>query len=128
MYHTDSHALEQDTRYSRVFVSKEFYYFGEEIVDIPARFRYVIHRAQSLKYVRAPDRTRPFIRWLTLAYPPGVHGLPRHREGAALCERGADQKLLFALQFCGGQRTVRIRHLRNGVRGDMAELPMPCSS
>ena len=85
VHHTEPAALEKDTKYSKVYISKEFYYFGEGMIEIPKSLEYVAHSTQGLKYVRDWEQVQAFVDWLTSNYSPGIHGSPRHRDEDERC-------------------------------------------
>ena len=59
-------------------ISRHFYYFGRKAVEIPDRFRPIIHQTQGEKYKPNAHLLLPFVKWLeALGYTPNkVHGNP----------------------------------------------------
>jgi hypothetical protein len=89
VHHLGDAALDRDTRYSRVYIADMFYYFGENMIDIPGFLRFVLHSTQGLKYVRDADQVQQFIAWLMANYRAGRRGSPRHQEESVRDTAGA---------------------------------------
>jgi len=60
-----------------VFISKHFYYFGDQKVQIPEYLLGVIWGRQGIRYV-PESLADKFVIWLEGAYPPGRLGVPAH--------------------------------------------------
>ena len=60
-----------------VFVSKRFYYFGENPVVIPSRLERVVRKVQGIQYTEG-HLADDFMTWLEANYTPGIHGSPRN--------------------------------------------------
>ena len=86
VHHIEAGALTKDTQYSRVFIAREFYYFGDEMIEIPAELQYIIHGTQGLKYVRDESRIESFVEWLKTNYSEGLNGNPTHKESGKSCQ------------------------------------------
>ena len=56
-------------------VSRSFYYFGANAIDIPERFKHFEKKGPGFRYVDPAD-FRPFLEWLKKEYKPGKHGEP----------------------------------------------------
>ena len=59
-----------------VFVSKRFYYFGENPVVIPSRLERIVRKVQGIQYTEG-HLADDFMTWLEANHPPGIHGSPR---------------------------------------------------
>lgn len=78
--------LRRDTRSNRVLVSSDFYYFGNNAVEVPAiaRFsgRHDICRPGRGHMFNYPDQlTHSFLRWLKSEMTPGISGEPANWRG-----------------------------------------------
>ena len=69
----------QDTKYPRVFIAEEFYYFGENAPPIPTQFSEIIRKSQGCRCSYPSALLSSFLEWLQNTYSPGMHGLPRDR-------------------------------------------------
>ena len=56
-------------------VSRHFYYFGANAIDIPERFKHFQKKGPGFRYVD-PVQFRSFLEWLTKKAEPGKHGEP----------------------------------------------------
>jgi hypothetical protein len=84
LFHGKEH-FKTDTSINRVLISKTFYYFGKESVEIPEKFRSVIVTTQGHKTLKPNppnsnkrDIVPPFLEWLQGKFEQGVHGDPAH--------------------------------------------------
>ncbi len=69
--------LEVDTGGKTVLISKTFYYFGDNAVNIPKQFWQVCSEGRSMKGPSIPIKTADrFIQWLQNVHDIGVHGDP----------------------------------------------------
>lgn len=76
-------SIDKDTRKPRVFISDDFYYFGENAVDIPAEFAPLIRDRQGCRCEYPEDVAAGFVSWLRDSYALGIHGQPRDRRSYA---------------------------------------------
>jgi hypothetical protein len=77
--------LDQDTQYPAVFVSKHFYYFGENAPAVPREFASLIWGRCGCKCSHVGETAEGFVAWLRATFSPGVLGNPRDLErGQAL--------------------------------------------
>ena len=58
-------------------MSKHFYYFGDQRVDIPEKFVKVIWDRQGIHYTRDHQLADGFVKWLEANHQPGVLGKPQ---------------------------------------------------
>ncbi len=80
------HGKEQyksDTSINRVLISKTFYYFGKEAVEIPDKFSSTVVAVQGHKTLKpnSPNSNKRdivplFLEWLQKNFDQGVHGEP----------------------------------------------------
>ncbi len=70
--------LTRDTGGEFVLISKNFYYFGEEAITIPAEFAPVIcTNARNMAFAQPQEVVDEFIQWLSNNYEKGIiHGDP----------------------------------------------------
>jgi hypothetical protein len=80
IHHGDPASRAQDTKYSAVYIAKEYYYFGENSEEIPPWASALIRNGQSLKYTTDPSLVMRFQRWLRNSFSVGIHGEPMDRE------------------------------------------------
>lgn len=59
-----------------VFVSQQFYYFGENPVAIPSRLERIVRKVQGIQYTDG-HLADDFMIWLEANHAPGIHGTPR---------------------------------------------------
>lgn len=74
---------DRDTRCDRVLLSKTFYYFGDQCIDIPDEFSDIrlsdTDMRGNMKYTDLEGQDAiimAFIEWLAANYEPGIHGDP----------------------------------------------------
>ncbi len=84
LFHGKEH-FKTDTSINRVLISKTFYYFGKEAIEIPDKFSAVAHTTQGHKTLKPnpPNSNKRdivplFLDWLQEKFEPGVHGEPMH--------------------------------------------------
>jgi len=85
-WHAGSLALEQDTRYPRVFVAERFWYLGRKAMPVPERFR-AMFGGRGLRKNHPPGLAPAFKNWVSSTLPEGVSAKPRDLESAAPCVR-----------------------------------------
>lgn len=69
--------LEVDTGGENVLISQEFYYFGDNAILIPSRFREVCSEGRNMKSTSIPIKVADnFIQWLKSEHKVGIHGDP----------------------------------------------------
>jgi len=78
-YHDNGEDRRKDLKYPYVYVSTNFYYFGENAIRIPVQFEKLIWRRWNCKCDHDPQLMSDFIGWLKREHEPGMHGMPRHR-------------------------------------------------
>lgn len=71
--------LDQDTRYSKVYVSERFIYLGRKAAELPREFQSLL-RARGCKKRHAPAIVSAFLKWATSTFHKGMHALPNHCE------------------------------------------------
>ena len=74
---------DRDTKSDKVLLSKTFYYFGDNCIDIPEKFSYINLKQNDMrgnKYYRdledEDDKINAFAEWLDNTYGVGIHGDP----------------------------------------------------
>ena len=77
--------VKSDTSINRVLISKTFYYFGKEAIDIPNKLNSIVHTRQghtTFKPVPESSNKRDivplFLNWLQENFKEGIHGEPAH--------------------------------------------------
>ena len=76
IYHRDPEIVEKDLKHPFVFISNEFYYFGDKAVEIPAKFQDLVWKRQGCKSIHPPEIVKAFLTWLQKSLKPGVLGNP----------------------------------------------------
>jgi hypothetical protein len=76
-FHLEPGLFQRDTKHPYVFVSKNFFYFGETVAKTPAQFESLIHRGRGCKCRHDPATVEKFLAWLQSTFEPGVAGEPR---------------------------------------------------
>lgn len=77
-YHNDENEQNKDKYGNRVFIGKQFVYFGKKAIDFPsAEFYNCLPRTKGIKYLRNTDPLyQDFLKW-SKALGSGVKGNPR---------------------------------------------------
>lgn len=75
-YHQDN--LEQDTKKPFVFIGENFWYFGENRIEVPKEFGSLIGGI-GIRVSHDENIKNEFINWVIQNHAPGCHGLPRDR-------------------------------------------------
>jgi len=77
--HSEKH-IKADISVNRVLISKTFYYFGAEAVEIPKKFRSLIQTTQGHKRIKPTsgkyEIVTALIDWLQNSFDQGIHGEP----------------------------------------------------
>ncbi|MCB9434387.1 MAG: hypothetical protein H6668_20650 [Ardenticatenaceae bacterium] len=76
-YHATPEKMAQDLKHPTAFISKHFYYFGENAIVMPPDFLDLLQRRQGCKCNHSPQLVKAFVIWLEQNYDMGVHGEPR---------------------------------------------------
>jgi len=72
-FHEDK--FEKDTKYPKVFISNNFYYFGENSIEkFPKNFPHLIHKGRKFTYLEDEESIERFISWLKKNYTKGRNG------------------------------------------------------
>lgn len=84
LFHHKEH-FKTDTSINRVLISKNFYYFGKEAVEIPDKLSSVIQTTQGVKTLKPAAKNSnkyeivpTFLEWLQGNFEQGIHGAPTH--------------------------------------------------
>ena len=80
LYHATPEERAKDLKHPFVYISREFYYFGDHAPLIPDLFTPLVWRRQGTKCKHAPDLVSQFIAWLRGTYQPGLRGQPRDKD------------------------------------------------
>jgi hypothetical protein len=75
-FHNYPEARSQDTQHPIVFISQNYYYFGENARTIPKRFAGLLWERCGCKCHRS-EKAEAFVEWLETNFTPGVLGNPR---------------------------------------------------
>ncbi|MFO7956077.1 MAG: hypothetical protein R6X33_03140 [Candidatus Brocadiia bacterium] len=78
-FHTTERELRQDLRHPTVFVAEEFYYFGEDAVVLPERFRPLLWDRQGCSCKHDAGLVSRFLNWVRGNHDRGVQAPPAHR-------------------------------------------------
>lgn len=78
----DVEVFTKDTFGDTVFVSVEFYYFGENAPAFPEPYQSIAQTRQGTK-TACPEVAGAFVDWLRVNFKSGVHGKPKHWRDAA---------------------------------------------
>lgn len=79
LYHwTQAHTI-KDTKHPTVYISKHYYYFGENAVKLPKKYRSLLKDKQGVTCKHDPKTVDSFLKWINQNYKPGIHGKPRDR-------------------------------------------------
>lgn len=74
---TNEAHLKSDLKGEKVLISKSFYYFGDNHIEIPKRFLEICSNGRSVKSVSIPTKVADnFMRWLQKNHSEGIHGDP----------------------------------------------------
>ena len=81
--------LVRDTKVNIVAISQDFYYFGNNAIQIPEEYLDVCSEGRNMKGPGIPkEASSGFIEWLTFNYDLGIHGDPinwvKHLDSAKL--------------------------------------------
>ncbi len=79
-HHNTEELFYKDTKNPFVFISKHFYYFGENAKIIESAYSSLIWTRQGCKCDHNLDVVRAFCDWLKANYRPGIHGIPIDRD------------------------------------------------
>lgn len=71
----DKH-IKTDTKGKNAIIAEVFYYFGENAIEIPSKYKNVIHSTQGEKIVKPEELGFEFIIWLEKNFKTGIHGDP----------------------------------------------------
>ncbi len=91
-FHTTPEEMEQDLRHPRVFVSEEFYYYGEDALPMPEPFRALLWQRHGCSCRHDPEVVAGFIGWLRDTQRPASNGLPADRRFTKLRYRRANRE------------------------------------
>lgn len=85
IHHRSSSQNDQDLKHPFVNIARQFFYFGEEAVPIPARFDRLVWRRHGAKYRHDPAVSAAFIQWIQAKHETGRHGEPAHNSERLEC-------------------------------------------
>lgn len=71
--------LNRDTAVDHVLIANEFFYFGKNAIDVPAKYSSLIHKGRAHKISEHAIVTE-FIEYMSKNYDTGVAGTPFSRE------------------------------------------------
>lgn len=84
-YHYSKEDLRKDTKHPYAFVSKHFYYLGNDAIQTPKQFDSLIWKKQGCKYNHDATIVINFLKWLDKNHSPGRHGEPMDGEMESKC-------------------------------------------
>jgi len=80
----------KDVRGNKVFVGKRFVYFGDNAVNLTAKFAKFLPTGQGIKYLKAESEDfAAFRKWASPRLKLGRLGMPRDWQGTVECGVGA---------------------------------------
>lgn len=91
LFHRDAGSRQQDTDHPHVYVSRHYYYFGENAVVLPDQLRGLIRGRQGTKCSHPDALVLAFVNWLESEHSLGVHGNPRDLDWARSFMRREEQ-------------------------------------
>jgi len=68
--------MKTDLGGKNVLVSSRFFYFGENAIPVPPKFRALVHKGRAHSCHFPPTLIQRFLKWLCENYEPGLHGTP----------------------------------------------------
>jgi hypothetical protein len=83
-FHKKWELFAKDTKHPHVFIAKHFYYFGDQSIESPQKFKSLIFARQGCKSKHDPDVVGGFISWLESTYRPGVAADAEPRDSAVV--------------------------------------------
>lgn len=76
LHRDDKEIIRKDIHNPYVFISENFYYFGEKAIIIPDEFLDLIYRKRGIKCSFDQATVEGFLIWLQKNHTPGIHGNP----------------------------------------------------
>ncbi|MBU3055422.1 hypothetical protein [Pseudomonas indica] len=77
--------LRQDTRHPKVFISKHFWYFGREAIELPSRYAKLVG-TRGIRVNHPVELVDSFMGWLNRMDRKGQIGMPREMETRTCCK------------------------------------------
>lgn len=71
--------LSIDTRIDRVLISREYYYFGNNAIDIPDEYLWVINKGIGHGVVKEEEKIGDFLNYIRKNFEIGINGVPYSR-------------------------------------------------
>lgn len=68
--------LERDTKTDRVLIATEYYYFGNNSIDIPCQFETLIGRGRNHRIIKNEEVIASFCAYIKANYQIGIYGTP----------------------------------------------------
>lgn len=72
--------LKHDTKTDRVLISKRFYYFGNNAIDLPNKFSTLIGKGRNHRVCKETTLINNFIKYISERYILGINGVPSGRK------------------------------------------------
>mgnify|MGYP000484177426 CR=1 FL=1 len=72
--------LNRDTQTDRVLVATQFYYFGNNAIEIPKEFNYLIGSGRNHRIYQDEEKINKFVAFISENYEVGIHGIPYSRK------------------------------------------------
>lgn len=82
--------LNRDTQTNRVLIATEFYYFGENAINVPTEFDSLIWRNIGYKTCKDEMLIENFIQYIRQHFENGIHGTPYSRRKGAFIYYGGN--------------------------------------
>lgn len=82
--------LNRDTQANRVLIATEFYYFGENAINVPSEFDSLIWRNIGYKTCNDKILIEKFVEYIRQHFDSGIHGTPYSRKKGAFIYYGGN--------------------------------------
>jgi len=85
IHHNTAEDRAKDIKHPYVYVGDQFYYFGENAVDIPSQFHGLLWQRRGCNCTHPEVLVVQFLEWLRDTFESGVHGDPKDRVISERC-------------------------------------------
>lgn len=82
--------LNRDTQANRVLIAREFYYFGNNAIEVPMEFSTLIWKNIGYKIYNDEILVGKFIDYIRQHFEMGIHGVPYSRENGTFIHYGGN--------------------------------------
>lgn len=84
--------LEHDTQTNRVLIATEFFYFGNNAIEIPNEFTQLIAKSRNHRVQKGEGIINEFIAWIKEEYSYGIHGTPYSKKSGIFAQYRGEVK------------------------------------